>query len=136
MLHKRTIVAVKMLNCCVRYGYRCVHLAITTGFFFSLSSHSKLNITTPTFSLWFFFLWLSPRPISISPLHVSLHFHFWPISLSSSRGLTTCVGKSHLEGDFTLRCLQRLFLPHVATQLCHWRDNWCTIGVSIPVLSY
>ena len=24
---------------------------------------------------------------------------------------------------------------HLA-QLCHWRDNWCTSGASIPVLSY
>ena len=39
-------------------------------------------------------------------------------------------GKSHLEVGFTLRCLQRLSLPYLATQLCHWRDNWCTIGLS------
>jgi len=45
-------------------------------------------------------------------------------------------GKSHLEVGFTLRCLQRLSLPHLATQLCHWRDNWSTIDASIPVLSY
>ena len=41
-------------------------------------------------------------------------------------------GKSHLGGGFTLRCLQRLSLPDLATQLCHWRDNWCTIGPSHP----
>ena len=34
---------------------------------------------------------------------------------SSSRGLTTYVGISHLEGGFTLRCLQRLSLPDLAT---------------------
>ena len=39
-------------------------------------------------------------------------------------------------GGFTLRCLQRLSVPHIAAQLCHWRDNWCTRGASIPVLSY
>ena len=26
--------------------------------------------------------------------------------------------------------------PYLATQLCHWYDNWCTSGMSIPVLSY
>ena len=45
-------------------------------------------------------------------------------------------GKSHLRAGFTLRCFQRLSLPNIATQLCHWRDNWCTRGLSIPVLSY
>ena len=45
-------------------------------------------------------------------------------------------GKSHLKDGFALRCFQRLSDPQVATQLCHWRDNWCTIGLSTPVLSY
>ena len=39
---------------------------------------------------------------------------------SSSRGLTTCVGISHLEGGFTLRCLQRLSRPGLATLPCTW----------------
>ena len=55
----------------------------------------------------------------------------------SSRSLTNLrYGKSHLRVGFTLRCFQRLSLPDIATQLCHWRDNWCTRGLSIPVLSY
>ena len=37
---------------------------------------------------------------------------------SSSRGLTACAGISHLEGGFTLRCLQRLSTPNTATRLC------------------
>jgi len=45
-------------------------------------------------------------------------------------------GSAHLEAGFPLRCIQRLSIPHVATQLCRWRDNWCTRGASIPVLSY
>ena len=58
-------------------------------------------------------------------------------TISSLWGLT-CLrnGKSHLEVGFTLRCLQRLSLPHLATQLCNWRYNWSTIDASIPVLSY
>ena len=58
-------------------------------------------------------------------------------TLSSSRGLTSlCCGNSLLQGGFTLRCLQRLSRPHFASQLCHWHDNCCTRGASIPVLSY
>ena len=58
-------------------------------------------------------------------------------TLSSSRGLTSFrCGNSILQGGFTLRCLQRLSRPHFASQLCHWHDNCCTRGASIPVLSY
>ena len=57
-------------------------------------------------------------------------------TLSSSRGLTTFVGISHLEGGFTLRCLQRLSLPDLATLPCSWRNNRYTSGQSSPVLSY
>ena len=57
-------------------------------------------------------------------------------TLSSSRGLTTCVGISHLEGGFTLRCLQRLSLPDLATLPCSWQNNRYTSGPSNPVLSY
>ena len=45
-------------------------------------------------------------------------------------------GISYLEVSFTLRCFQRLSHPHFATLLCRWRDNRCTIGAFIPVLSY
>ena len=66
--------------------------------------------------------------------------HAYTFSLSTSfslRGLTGLIhGKSYLEACFTLRCFQRLSVPDLATQLCHWRDNWCTIGPSISVLSY
>ena len=58
-------------------------------------------------------------------------------TLSSSRGLTSFrYGISHLEGGFTLRCLQRLSLPDLATLPCTWRCNRYTSGPSIPVLSY
>ena len=43
---------------------------------------------------------------------------------------------SHLEGGFTLRCLQRLSLPDLATLPWHWHANRCTSDPSIPVLSY
>src|SRR5262245_6425336 len=41
-----------------------------------------------------------------------------------------------LAGGFTLRCLQRLSRPYVATQRCRERDNWHTRGTSLPILSY
>ena len=46
------------------------------------------------------------------------------------------LGRSHLREGFTLICIQRLSRPDFATQLCHWRDNWITRGLFIPVLSY
>ena len=58
-------------------------------------------------------------------------------TLLSARGLTTLrYGIPYLEASFTLRCFQRLSQPHSATLLCHWRDNRCTVGAFIPVLSY
>ena len=45
-------------------------------------------------------------------------------------------GRSHLQASFTLRCFQRLSLPHIATRRYHWRDNRYTRGASTPVLSY
>ena len=81
------------------------------------------------------------RPISTRQLSSLLalgDLHLGPINLvvfQGSLGRLPC-GRSHLGVGFTLRCFQRLSLPNVATQRCHWRDNWCTRGSSIPVLSY
>ena len=64
---------------------------------------------------------LSPRPISNSQLHVLPHFHLCPIYLVVSKGSYFLLeGISHLEGGFTLRCLQRLSLPDLATLPCRW----------------
>ena len=73
------------------------------------------------------------RPISTGQLNTSLCVHFPPINLVVFQGSS---GIPYLEGGFPLRCFQRLSFPNVATQLCRWRDNWCTRGSSIPVLSY
>ena len=80
--------------------------------------------------------WSSPRPISNSQLRTLLHFHLCPIYLVVFKGSYAFAGISHLEGGFTLRCLQRLSLPDLATRLCSWRNNRCTSGQSNPVLSY
>ena len=64
-------------------------------------------------------LWLSPRPISNIQLHALLHFHLCPIYLILFKG-SYLTGISHLEGGFTLRCLQRLSLPDLATLPWIW----------------
>ena len=79
----------------------------------------------------------SPRLISTGQLHVLPHFHLRPIDdVVYIEPYLIKSERSHLRGSFTLRCLQRLSRPYVATQLCPWQDNWCTRGMSIPVLSY
>ena len=68
-----------------------------------------------------FFSWSSLRPISNSQLHALLHFHLCPIYLVLFKGSYLLTeGISHLEGGFTLRCLQRLSLPNLATLPCRW----------------
>ena len=63
----------------------------------------------------------SHRPISDTPLNALLHLHSCPINLIVSQGSYTLMGGiSHLEGGFTLRCLQRLSLPDLATLPWHW----------------
>ena len=83
------------------------------------------------------FLKSSPRPISISKL---THYYAYTADLSpgSLPGVLLSYrdGSLILEVGFTLRCLQRLSLPHFASLLCPWQNNRCTSGASIPVLSY
>ena len=69
------------------------------------------------------------RLVSVSSIHYCTSTSDLSTS-SSSRGLTTYVGISHLEGGFTLRCLQRLSRPGLATLLCSWRNNRSTSGQS------
>ena len=79
----------------------------------------------------------SPRLISTGQLHTLLHFHLRPINdIVYVVPYSMKDERSNLRESFTLRCLQRLSRPYVATQLCPWQDNWCTSGTSIPVLSY
>ncbi len=79
----------------------------------------------------------SPRLISTGQLHASQRFHLRPIDdVVYIEPYSSRDERSNLRESFTLRCLQRLSRPNVATQLCPWRDNWCTSGSSIPVLSY
>ena len=73
------------------------------------------------------------RAISTGKLKTLLPLHIRPINVVVFHGSHARPG---FEGGFPLRCLQRLSRPHIATLLCHWRDNRSTRGASIPVLSY
>ena len=73
------------------------------------------------------------RIISTGKLNVSPRLHLLPIDLVVYQDPS---GRSYLGMGFVLRCFQRLSLPHIATRLCHWRDNRITRGASTSVLSY
>ena len=77
------------------------------------------------------------RAISNGQLNALLRLHIRPIDVVVFHGPSyLTVGRSHLEEGFALICFQRLSRPDFATQLYHWRDNWITRGLFIPVLSY
>ena len=74
--------------------------------------------------------------VSIGQLRRSPVLHLRPIDLVVFQEPSPCGGRPDLAGGFTLRCLQRLSVPYVATQRCPERDNWHTSGTSLPILSY
>ena len=79
------------------------------------------------------------RLISTARLNILLCLYLQPINqviFLESYFPTNREGKFNLEASFELRCFQRLSQPNIATQLCHWHDNWRTIGSFTPVLSY
>ena len=90
------------------FNFFCMYLKNCTQTF-----HPNL-LPFPTLTFW-----SSPRPISSSQLHALRHFHPCPINLVVFKGSYSYDGISHLEGGFTLRCLQRLSRPDMATR--PWR---------------
>ena len=78
------------------------------------------------------------RPISTCQLRaltaLPLHAYYLVVFKGPSGALRP--GIPGLEAGFPLRCFQRLSVPHIATRLCHWRDNRYTRGASVQVLSY
>ena len=140
-----SIIGTTELNFRVRDGNGCDLCVITTEYFVCITfvrAHSKLNNASHFKTLQLTFVLISqsfrssPRSISIAQLNTLLHLHLRPINDVVFIGPYLKSGISYLEVGFTLRCLQRLSLPYLAPQPCHWHDNWCTIGTSIPVLSY
>ena len=143
-----SIIGAGGLNFCVRNGNRCFPSAMVAGNSShptSLGPHIRpyevqsgvsgkpLRRLRETQTLG-----QAARPISTGQLHPLPDFHIPPINLVVSEGSSGRLrgGRSYLGASFALRCIQRLSLPHLATQRCPWRDNWCTIGASNPVLSY
>jgi hypothetical protein len=129
------------LNFRVRDGNGCFPLAIATENLISSAFSSvnlDLNYRYLLTDLCRLFCGQAARPISTGKLNALLRLHTRPINLvvfKGSSGNIRC-GISNLEVGFPLRCFQRLSFPNLATQPCRWRDNWNTIGSSIPVLSY
>ena len=112
------------------------HRALFKGISCTFKTTYKFkSLLHPFFTLSYLLGYALDRLVTVS----SMCYHTSTSVLStssSSRGLTTFVGISHLEGGFTLRCLQRLSLPDLATLPCSWRNNRYTSGQSSPVLSY
>ena len=73
------------------------------------------------------------RAISTGQLNALLRVHLRPIDVVVFHGSQ---GRPCFEGGFTLRCLQRLSCPFIATLHCRWHDNRSTSGTFTPVLSY
>ena len=73
------------------------------------------------------------RAISTGKLNALPRLHTRPINVVVYHGSQ---GRTRFEVGFSLRCLQRLSRPHIATQHCGWRHNCSTRGAFIPVLSY
>ena len=73
------------------------------------------------------------RAISTGKLNASRRLHSRPINVVVYHGSR---GRTRFEVGFSLRCIQRLSRPHIATQHCGWRHNCSTRGAFIPVLSY
>ena len=157
--HPPTIVGYIELNFCVRYGNRCdlnyiftrklyiKKISLLYSLSFSLlhshsivlNAHWKIySIQIPVQSRLPNFSWLSPRPISTGHLNILLHLQLQPIKhMCLYVVLLDWLNEiSYLVAGFTLRCFQRLSLPNLATQPCNWCYNWCTICLSILVLSY
>ena len=107
-------VSVLVVGYCVGIGRVCVYLS---GFDF----HARHGLDEPFGRL---------VPVSFGRCRPSTP------GLSTRWSIAALIGKPGFEVGFPLRCFQRLSRPYLATRLCRWRDNRCTRGMSIPVLSY
>ena len=71
------------------------------------------------------------RAISTGKLNALPRLHTRPINVVVYHGSQ---GRTRFEVGFSLRCLQRLSRPHIATQHCRWRDTPITPGATSPIL--
>ena len=98
------------------------------GFLYTLKTEHKiyyshtLSLCQYLFYLFFSYLFHLGQALGLLVLVSLIHYCTYTSNLStssSSRDLTHLrFGISYLEGGFTLRCLQRLSRPYLATQLC------------------
>ena len=134
------------LNFCVRNGNRWNPQAITTamGIILYRAPHRALTTAyepSEIKSLPFLLVLFKNLNQAVDLLVSSSYMHYCTCTDDLSPGSLPGVSRiaawnSYLKVGFTLRCLQRLSLPHFASLLCRWHDNSCTSGASIPVLSY
>ena len=105
------------------------HKRIVTGNFglYTLKTEHKIYYSHSLFFcqylfLLFFLFFFLGQALGLLVLVSSIHYCTYTSNLStllSLRDLTHLrFGISYLEGGFTLRCLQRLSVPYLATQLC------------------
>ena len=95
--------------------------------FYTLKTEHKIYYSHSLFFCQYFFLlfflfFFLGQALGLLVLVSSIHYCTYTSNLStllSLRDLTHLrFGISYLEGGFTLRCLQRLSVPYLATQLC------------------
>ena len=132
---RRSTIGVTALNGRVRDGIGCLAVAMTTkprknpwertSMFLSAFDRAVCPAVSGSNQAY--------RAISTGQLNALLHLHLRPIDVVVFHGSQ---GIPCFEGGFTLRCLQRLSCPFIATQHCRWHDNWSTSGTFTPVLSY
>ena len=87
--------------------------------------YSHLSLFCQYLFCFFFFLFFSlGQALGLLVLVSLIHYCTYTSNLSTSLSLRDLThlrfGISYLEGGFTLRCLQRLSGPYLATQLCTW----------------
>ena len=132
------------LNFCVRHGNRWNPFAIITGNLSDALAPWQLHRTRlcqAVTNLFFDVLrtsWNEALDLLVSSSCMCYHTSTDDLSPGSLPGVLLPFrnGNLLLKVGFTLRCFQRLSLPHFASLLCRWHDNSCTSGASIPVLSY
>ena len=132
---RRSTIGVLALNGRVRDGIGCLASAMTTK---PRKKPVQVLYVTSVYLLLIVSLAATGsnqanRAISTGQLNALLRLHLRPIDVVVFHGPQ---GIPSFEGGFTLRCLQRLSCPIIATQHYRWHDNWSTSGAFTPVLSY
>jgi hypothetical protein len=135
---RRSTIGVSVLIGRVREGIGSLTDAMTTKPRKGLNIRARLRLVPISIGAFGFGLAVTGsdqanRAISTGQLKALPLLHLRPIDVVVFHGSQ---GRPCFEGGFTLRCLQRLSCPNIATQHYRWHDNWSTSGSFNPVLSY